>query len=101
MPAIWRKAVRFGFFATGPICLFAFGCGSIHGSQCGPATFVALLLSIPAMVLASLTGIESSAIIPLFLLATFMWVTGVAWCVLWVRTHTTNKQEQTTNTDSP
>ena len=102
MHAILRRAAKFGLFATVPICLFSFGCGSIHSSQCGPATFLALLLSIPAMAAASITGIENPAIIiPLFLLATFVWVTGLALAVLWVHTQLTNRRERTTHTDQP
>ena len=97
-----RKAAKFGLFATVPICLFSFGCGSIHTSQCGYATFLALLLSIPAFAVISKTGIQDSTIVvPLFILGTFVWVTGVALCVLWVRIRLNNRRERTPNADSP
>ena len=95
-----RKAAKFGFVATIVICLFAFSCGNIHGSQCGPATIVAVLLWIPAMAVASVIGPDAPAIIvALFFLATFLWVTGLTLCVLLLRKRLASRREQTAGTD--
>lgn len=91
-----RQAAKFGFVATLAICVFGLSCGSIHGSQCGPFTIVAVLLWIPAMAAASVIGPDAPVlIVTIFFLATFIWVTGLTLCVLMLSKRLASRREQT------
>lgn len=100
MTTVFHRAVKIGLIGTIPICLFSFTCGSIHSSQCGFATFPALLLSVPAMAVASVTGADNAIIIiPLFLSMTFLWVTGFALLALSFRDGLSKWREQRGSSD--
>jgi hypothetical protein len=78
-----RISLLVGAFLTAAISVFALTCGSLHGGGCGFATPFAFILGLPGFAVAGATSDDLP--LPIFLVTTFVWVTGLVFLVLWLR----------------